>query len=133
MGFSDNKTAGNLLTTTNKILLDSIDTIDQKKNNDNSSISNYGILSYTEPLTDNWKLQFEYLFENGFNKQDKKTFNRGDGSYSELEVPLSNIFDNSRIQHRLSAIGVFEKKSHVVTGGLGIFAGANSTHLRIPH
>ncbi len=120
LGFSDNKTAGNLLTTTNKILLDSIDTIDQKKNNDNSSISNYGILSYTEPLTDNWKLQFEYLFENGFNKQDKKTFNRGDGSYSELEVPLSNIFDNSRIQHRLSAIGVFEKKSHVVTGGLGI-------------
>jgi hypothetical protein len=65
-------------------------------------------------------LQFEYLFENGLNNQDKKTFNRGDGSYSELVVPLSNIFDNSRIQHRLSAIGVFEKKSHVVTGGIGI-------------
>jgi hypothetical protein len=120
LGFSDNETAGNLLTTTNNILLDSIDTIDQKKNNDNSSISNYGILSYTEPLSDNWKLQFEYLFENGLNKQDKKTFNRGDGSYSEPVVPLSNIFDNSRIQHRLSAIGVFEKKSHVVIGGLGI-------------
>lgn len=117
LGFSDNETAGNLLTTTNNILLD---TIDQKKNNDNSSISNYGILSYTEPLSDNWKLQFEYLYENGLNTQDKKTFNRGDGSYSELEVPLSNIFDNSRIQHRLSAIGVFEKKSHVVTGGIGI-------------
>ena len=120
LGFSDNETAGNLLTTTDKILLNASDTIDQKKNNDNSSISNYGILSYTEPLSDNWKLQFEYLFENGLNKQDKKTFNRGDGSYSELVVPLSNIFDNSRIQHRLSAIGVFEKKSHVVTGGIGI-------------
>ena len=120
LGFSDNETAGNLLTTTDKILLNTSDTINQKKNNDNSSISNYGILSYTEPLSDNWKLQFEYLFENGFNKQDKKTFNRGDGSYSELVIPLSNIFDNSRIQHRLSAIGVFEKKSHVVTGGLGI-------------
>ena len=120
LGFSDNETAGNLLTTTDKILLNTSDTINQKKNNDNSSISNYGILSYTEPLSDNWKLQFEYLFENGFNKQDKKTFNRGDGSYSELVVPLSNIFDNSRIQHRLSAIGVFEKKSHVVTGGIGI-------------
>jgi hypothetical protein len=120
LGFSDNETAGILLTTTDKISLNTSDTINQKKNNDNSSISNYGILSYTEPLSDNWKLQFEYLFENGFNKQDKKTFNRGDGSYSELVVPLSNIFDNSRIQHRLSAIGVFEKKSHVVTGGLGI-------------
>jgi hypothetical protein len=120
LGFSDNETAGNLLTTTDKILLNTSDTINQKKNNDNSSISNYGILSYTEPLSDNWKLQFEYLFENGFNKQDKKTFNRGDGSYSELVIPLSNIFDNSRIQHRLSAIGVFEKKSHVVIGGIGI-------------
>ena len=117
LGFSDNETAGNLLTTTNNILLDSIDTIDQKKNNDNSSISNYGILSYTEPLSDNWKLQFEYLFENGLNTQDKKTFNRGDGSYLESVSSLSNVFDNSRIQHRLTAIGSFEKNFHTVIGG----------------
>lgn len=120
LGFSDNKTAGNLLTTTNKILFNSIDTIDQKKNNDNSSFSNYGILSYTEPLSNYWKLQFEYLFENGQNKQDKKAFNRGDGSYSETVNALSNIFDNSRIQHRLSAIGSFEKNYHTVIAGLGI-------------
>ncbi|NBU90942.1 MAG: hypothetical protein EBS12_05790, partial [Flavobacteriia bacterium] len=120
LGFSDNKTAGNLLTTTNIILLDSIDTIDQKKNNDNSSLSNYGILSYTEPLSDNWKLQFEYLFENGQNKQDKKAFNRGDGSYSQSVSSLSNVFDNFRIQHRLTAIGSFEKNYHTVIGGLGI-------------
>ncbi len=120
LGFSDNETAGNLLTTTDKILLNTSDTIDQKKNNDNSSISNYGILSYTEPLSDNWKLQFEYLFENGFNKQDKKTFNKGDGSYSESVSSLSNIFDNSRIQHRLTAIGSFEKNFHTVIGGIGL-------------
>ena len=120
LGFSDNKTAGNLLTTTNIILLDSIETIDQKKNNDNSSISNYGILSYTEPLSDNWKLQFEYLFENGLNTQDKKTFNRGDGSYLESVSSLSNVFDNSRIQHRLTAIGSFEKNFHTVIGGIGL-------------
>jgi len=120
LGFSDNETAGNLLTTTDKILLNTSDTIDQKKNNDNSSISNYGIVSYTEPLSDNWKLQFEYLFENGLNNQDKKTFNRGDGSYSESVSSLSNIFDNSRIQHRLTAIGSFEKNFHTVIGGIGL-------------
>ena len=120
LGFSDNETDGNLLTTTDKILLNTSDSIDQKKNNDNSSISNYGILSYTEPLSDNWKLQFEYLFENGLNKQDKKTFNRGDGSYSESVSILSNIFDNSRIQHRLTAIGSFEKNFHTVIGGIGL-------------
>ena len=120
LGFSDNETAGNLLTTTDKILLNTSDSIDQKKNNDNSSISNYGILSYTEPLSDNWKLQFEYLFENGLNTQDKKTFNRGDGSYLESVSSLSNVFDNSRIQHRLTAIGSFEKNFHSVIGGIGL-------------
>ena len=120
LGFSDNETAGNLLTTTDKILLNTSDTINQKKNNDNSSLSNYGILSYTEPLSDNWKLQFEYLFENGQNKQDKKAFNRGDGSYSQSVSSLSNVFDNFRIQHRLTAIGSFEKNYHTVIGGLGI-------------
>ena len=120
LGFSDNETAGNLLTTTNNILLDSIETIDQKKNNDNSSFSNYGILSYTEPLSNYWKLQFEYLFENGQNKQDKNTFNLGDGSYSESVTNLSNVFDNLRIQHRLTAIGSFEKNFHTVIGGIGL-------------
>jgi hypothetical protein len=120
LGFSDNETAGNLLTTTDKILLNTSDSIDQKKNNDNSSLSNYGILSYTEPLSDNWKLQFEYLYENGLNKQDKKTFNRGDGSYLESVSSLSNVFDNSRIQHRLTAIGSFDKNFHTVIGGIGL-------------
>ena len=120
LGFSDNKTAGNLLSTTNNILSSTIDSIDQKKNNDNSSISNYGILSYTEPLSNYWKLQFEYLFENGQNKQDKNTFNLGDGSYSESVTNLSNVFDNLRIQHRLTAIGSFEKNFHTVIGGIGL-------------
>ena len=120
LGFSDNKTAGNLLSTTNNILSSTIDSIDQKKNNDNSSFSNYGILSYTEPLSNYWKLQFEYLFENGQNKQDKNTFNLGDGSYSESVTNLSNVFDNLRIQHRLTAIGSFEKNFHTVIGGIGL-------------
>ena len=120
LGFSDNKTAGNLLSTTNNILSSTIDSIDQKKNNDNSSFSNYGILSYTEPLSNYWKLQFEYLFENGQNKQDKNTFNIGDGSYSESVTNLSNVFDNLRIQHRLTAIGSFEKNFHTVIGGIGL-------------
>ncbi|NBW72761.1 MAG: hypothetical protein EBR24_08250, partial [Flavobacteriia bacterium] len=65
-------------------------------------------------------MQFEYLFENGQNKQDKKAFNRGDGSYSQSVSSLSNVFDNFRIQHRLTAIGSFEKNYHTVIGGLGI-------------
>lgn len=118
-GYSNNETEGELLTTTDQILLDTIVSIDQKKNNDNSSFSNFGILTYTEPLTNFWKLEFEYLYENGLNKQDKKTFNRGDGSYTEQVTNLSNVFDNSRIQHRISAIAIFEKSYHTVIGGLG--------------
>ena len=81
-GYSNNETEGQLLSTSNKIAENAIDSIDQKKYNDNSSFSNFGIITYTEPLSDYFKLEFEYLYENGLNKQDKKTFNRGDGSYT---------------------------------------------------
>ena len=118
-GYSNNETEGQLLSTSNKIAENAIDSIDQKKYNDNSSFSNFGIITYTEPLSDYFKLEFEYLYENGLNKQDKKTFNRGDGSYTEQVNILSNVFDNSRIQHRISAIGIFEKSFHTVIGGIG--------------
>ena len=63
-GYSNNETEGQLLSTSNKIAENAIDSIDQKKYNDNSSFSNFGIITYTEPLSDYFKLEFEYLYEN---------------------------------------------------------------------
>jgi hypothetical protein len=96
-----------------------IDTIDQLKGNKNSSVTNYGIATYTEPVHKLLKVQVEYLFESGKSNQDKKTFNRGDGSYTEIVSLLTNNFDNQRFQNRGTASLIFEKGKNTITGGLG--------------
>lgn len=109
----DNKTDGKLIT-------QSIDSVDQKKINDNSSISHYSFLTYTEPFNKNWKGQVEYLFEYGTSKQDKQTFNRGnDSSYTQNVAFLSNQFDNNRLQHRGTALLIYETNIQTIIGGLG--------------
>jgi hypothetical protein len=117
LDYSNNSTDGNLYSYS-KFGLAS-DTIDQLKGNVNSSITNYGIATYTEPLHKLLKLQIEYLFERGNSNQDKKTFNRGDGSYTEIVNLLTNNFDNQRYQNRGTASFIFEKGKNTITGGLG--------------
>ena len=114
----DNKTDGKLIT--QSIFNQSIDSVDQKKINDNSSISHYSFLTYTEPFNKNWKGQVEYLFEYGTSKQDKQTFNRGnDSSYTQNVAFLSNQFDNNRLQHRGTALLIYETNIQTIIGGLG--------------
>ena len=114
-----NKSDGNLAT--NSFFINDTITIDQKKINNNSSYNHYGILTYTEPISKNWKAQIEYLFELGGSKQDKQTFNRGlVGNYSESVFELTNQFDNSRIQHKGTAILIYEASAHRISGGLGL-------------
>jgi hypothetical protein len=109
----DNKTDGKLIT-------QSLDSIDQKKINNNSSMSHYSYLTYTEPFNKNWKGQVEYLFEYGTSKQDKQTFDRGlDSSYTQNVAFLSNQFDNNRIQHKGTGLLIYETNSQTIIGGLG--------------
>lgn len=118
LDYSKNNTDGNLLTDTKLANLpDSI--IDQKKGNKNSNLTNYGILTYTEPISKLFKLEVEYLFENTKSNQDKKSFNRGDGSYNEIVSNLTNNFDITRFQNRGTASLIYEKGKHTISGGLG--------------
>jgi len=117
LNLRNNSTEGNLLTYSKFSAF--TDTIDQLKGNNNKSLTNYGIATYTEPLNKIFKLQMEYLFESGKSNQDKKTFNRGDGSYTEIVSLLTNNFDNTRYQNRGTASLIFEKGKHTMTGGLG--------------
>jgi hypothetical protein len=117
LDYSNNNTDGNLYSYSK--FGSAIDTIDQLKGNKNSSITNYGIATYTEPVHKLLKVQVEYLFESGKSNQDKKTFNRGDGSYTEIVSLLTNNFDNQRFQNRGTASLIFEKGKNTITGGLG--------------
>ena len=96
------------------------DTIDQAKVNDNSNVTNYGTLTYTEPIAKKWKLQFEYFVETGKSNQDKLTFNKDAfGNYTQQDTLFSNQFDNTRFQNRGTGMIIFEHRQHTVTGGLG--------------
>jgi hypothetical protein len=117
LDFSNNNTDGNLYSYSKFGI--AIDTIDQLKGNKNKSITNYGIATYTEPIHKLFKLKLEYLFESGNSNQDKKTFNRGNGSYTEIVSLLTNNFDNQRFQNRGTASLIFEKGKNTLTGGLG--------------
>ena len=117
LDYSNNNTDGNLYSYSK--FGSAIDTIDQLKGNKNSSVTNYGIATYTEPVHKLLKVQVEYLFESGKSNQDKKTFNRGDGSYTEIVSLLTNNFDNQRFQNRGTASLIFEKGKNTITGGLG--------------
>ena len=117
LDFNNNTTDGNLYSYSKFGV--AVDTIDQLKGNDNSSITNYGIATYTEPINKLFKVKVEYLFESGNSNQDKKTFNRGNGSYTEIDSLLTNNFDNQRFQNRGTASLIYEKGKNTLTGGLG--------------
>jgi hypothetical protein len=100
-----------------KFFADSVSTIDQRKTNQNASTSHYGTISYFEPLSKKWKVNFTYLFEYGYSNQDKITLNRVGNAYTDTAANFSNIFDNTRIQHRGGTEFIYESGKHFLSGG----------------
>lgn len=115
---TDNKTDGNLNSTSTyySTVTDSI--IDQKKDNTNSSVSHYGTATYIEPLSKKLRLEMQYLYEYGIGKQKKETFDGSNGSYTSFRSDLSNTFDNTRQQHRGGVRLLFNAKKHSLSGGV---------------
>ena len=60
--------------------------------------------TYTEPLTDKSQLLMTYQYGYQYNDSNKETydFNESTGQYSDLNIPLSNIFKNDYITHGAS-------------------------------
>ena len=58
--------------------------------------------TYTEPLTQKSQLMLTYRYGYQFNDSDKETFdfNESDGDFTDLNLPLSNVFENDYITHR---------------------------------
>jgi hypothetical protein len=100
-----------------KFFGDSVSTIDQRKTNQNAATSHYGTISYFEPLSKKWKVNFTYLFEYGYSNQDKITLNRVGNAYTDTAANFSNIFDNTRMQHRGGTEFIYESGKHFLSGG----------------
>lgn len=120
---SNNSTDGSLESRSAYSFLPSLDTtFIQEKRNNNSNTDHYGTVSYVEPLGKKFRMEFEYLFQYGYSKQDKSTFDfeSSTADYTLRNEGLSNIFDNTKLQHRGSANVIFESNKHVVDLGVRV-------------
>ncbi len=121
--YIDNATDGMLTSQSLYALTPSLDTtFEQKKQNNNSNIDHFGTLTYVEPLGKHFKLELEYLFQYGFSTQDKQTFDyeTATSAYTLRNDYLSNVFDNTKIQHRGGTKLVFENSKHQVDLGVKV-------------
>jgi hypothetical protein len=116
--FNDNSSAGQLQTSTNALLFDTL--INQRKSNDNLSNTQYGTLSFTEPLSKNFLLTTEYFIELGAARQARYTYNaNANGAFTAVDSLFTNDFINDRFQQRGTMILTYLYKSHRISGGLG--------------
>jgi outer membrane receptor protein involved in Fe transport len=116
----ENSSDGNLLSK-NVSALEFIslnDTIDQEKKNSSKSISHLTTLTYIEPLSPKLKLQLDYEFYKNDNDQERNTFNSIDGSYTDLDLTLSNDFKNERVQNLVGTQFIFENKKQRISLGM---------------
>lgn len=62
--------------------------------------------TYTEPLAERSSLQLSYRYGYQFNDTDRRTFDfdSDEAEYNDLNIPLSNTFENDYITHR-STVG----------------------------
>jgi hypothetical protein len=85
-------------------MIQTIDTIDQRKQIASHSWDATGSLSYTQPLWKGAKLGLSYdLYYIGDNPL-QATFNRGDGKYEQLVDSLSSQLKTQTINHRATVV-----------------------------
>ncbi len=96
------------------------DTTRQSRDNSSLNTVHSGQATYIEPIGKKFRLEFEYLYQYGFNSQDRKTFdfNSATNSYESLNNALSNIFDNTRLQNRGGLAVGYETSKHSADIGL---------------
>lgn len=119
---TNNETEGNLFNRNDYLKYNYSDTVDQRKLNNNSSMNHFNFITYTEPLGLKYKLELEYLIETGRSDQMKQTLNPLNGNYTIPVAALSNNFDNTRLQNRLTIKGIYESRVHTASIGLGMRA-----------
>jgi hypothetical protein len=99
-------------------VVDSIETADQQKLNDNNSSTLGAKLTYVEPLSTKWSLIFSYGFNHNNAESKRNTLDRSpNGKYENRNLLFSNNFDMEANGHSSSLITRFNSKK--VKFGLG--------------
>ncbi len=117
--YDNNQTDGSLVSRTNFYSTSTLtDSLQQAKVNDNGNSNHYGTVTYIEPIGKKFKLETEYLYQYGFSNQNRVTLDRNvsTGMFTDTNTTFSNIFDNTRQQHRLGVGLIYETSKHIVRG-----------------
>lgn len=96
------------------------DTINQRKTNATSSMTQIGKVTYTEPISKKMKMEFEYLYEYGLSTQNKETKDGMNGVYSDLNEDNTNYFKNLRQQNRFGTSLIYESRVHTATASIRV-------------
>ena len=88
--------------------------LNQSFTQDNNT-DNYGVsVSYTEPLSRNKMLEFNYAYNNNQSESDRitKDFNSATGKYDKLNERLTNHFENENESNRVGANFRYTEKKY---------------------
>lgn len=119
LSYDKNNTDGSLDSRTNFFFpLSYSDTLVQSKINDNGNTNHYGTITYIEPIAKKLKLEMEYLYQYGYSDQNRVTLDRNlsSGLFTDTNTTFSNIFDNTRQQHRVGVGLIYETSKHTIQG-----------------
>ena len=109
-----------------------IDTTDQKNIRDNTGITSNTRIAYTEPLIKNMFMELNYSIIESKNSSDRKSFRRGDGSYTEIIDSLSNNFNFNKLINKPGINFRYNKKKYNFSVGTTLafnhFIQDNLTH-----
>lgn len=96
------------------------DSIDQLKENRNTSSTHRFMVSFLEPITAKWKVEVEYELNRNDNSQDKLTFNASQTGYDVPDFTLTNRFATDRLQQLAGAQLIYEYKKHRFSTGVRV-------------
>ncbi len=115
--YNKNETDGFLNSRASYLIVGTDTIIDQLKTNDNNLTSHFATVTYIEPIAKKWRVEMQYMYEYGKSNQDKETFDGSNGVYNSYRADLSNIFDNTRQQHRGGLRLLYNTKKHSLKFG----------------
>jgi hypothetical protein len=95
---------------------------DQQTMQETKASNNVLSTSYTEPLAVGRILEFNYAYTQSESKSDQKAYdyNALSGKYDNLNLPLTNNFENSFIAHRAGTNFRFQKSKYNYQLGLAV-------------
>ncbi|MCJ8291833.1 MAG: TonB-dependent receptor [Crocinitomicaceae bacterium] len=98
------------------------DSVVQSKINDNGNTNHYGTITYIEPIAKKLKLEIEYLYQYGFSDQNRLTLDKNSvtGLFTDTSTVFSNVFDNTRQQHRVGVGLLYESSKHTIHGTIRV-------------